>query len=364
MKIKPTIVISSYDSLGHPVYSGGGAVAVHEVAKRLLSHYQVMVLSGRYPTSKDRKIDGIHYKYIGSWLGPQISQLVFQMCLPYYVTSLKFDLWIESFTPPFSTALLPLFTKKPIVGWLHMLCGPDMKRKYFLPFDLIEQHGLKIYNFLITTSETLKTKVKAYNPKAIIKVVPNGVNFTKPTLSAKAKHILYLGRIEVNQKGLDLLLEAYKKISLHIQYPLVIAGTGSETELKKLQRLIKKLELTDKVLLAGRVVGEKKAELIQNAVCMVTPSRYETFSLVALEALAAGIPLVSFDIEGLSWIPKNSHLTAKSFDVKDFSRKMQKVIEDKNLRKTLKANANKFSKQYSWDSSADQIYQTVKGSMV
>src|SRR5205085_1806507 len=102
------------------------------------------------------------------------------------------------------------------------------------------------------------------------------------------------GRIEVNQKGLDLLIEAYKLISQETNYPLLIAGSGALDEMKKLKQLVKKLKMEKKIKLVGRVSGDQKIKLMMESVCMVVPSRYETFSIVALEALAYGIPLVTF----------------------------------------------------------------------
>ena len=132
IKDKPKIIISSYDDLKNPYYAGGGAVVVHEVFKRLKESYKVKVITGKYPGSIDEIVDGVVYERIGTnFFGPRLGQLIFQVILPFYALTEKFDLWVESFTPPFSTAFLPLFSKKPVVGLVHMLSAQDMQMSWF-----------------------------------------------------------------------------------------------------------------------------------------------------------------------------------------------------------------------------------------
>src|SRR4051812_43402090 len=95
------VIISSYDDLKNPYYAGGGAYAVHEVAKRLAQKYHVEVLTSSYPQAKDEKVNDVSYKRIGvPRFGPYLGQLIFQARLPFYARTLDYDLWIENFTPP------------------------------------------------------------------------------------------------------------------------------------------------------------------------------------------------------------------------------------------------------------------------
>jgi len=139
------IVISNYDDVNNPYYAGGGSVAVHEIAKRLANDNEVVVYTGRYPGSKDLVIEGVNYKRIGLGVGgPKFGQLIYHLILPFRVLVSKYDLWIESFTPPFSTSFLQVFTKRPVIGLVHMLSGDDMRRKYKLPFKVKDDYLLLI----------------------------------------------------------------------------------------------------------------------------------------------------------------------------------------------------------------------------
>ena len=347
---KKRIVFSQYDDIKNPHYAGGGAYAVHEIAKRSAKNYKVTVVTGNYPNALTGISDGIKYMRLGpSFLGPKLGQLIYHILLPFAVKRTKHDIWLESFTPPFSTSFTPLFTDKPVVGLVHMLSGYDMRRKYRLPFDWVEKIGIKKYQNFIVMNKADREKILKINPGAKVEIIGNGLNLPRRVSKVDSQHILYLGRIEVDQKGLDLLIKAYSAYKNKIKLPLLIAGSGQGEELKHLNNLLDKNNIKKKVILTGRVSGKKKADLFKKAVFVVIPSRYETFSIVALEALSYGVPLLTFDLDGLSWIPKKCRLTADNENWKKFGRLIYRLYSDKSLRDRMSLSAKKASKNYSWD---------------
>jgi len=356
---KPLVIFSSYDNYNNPHYAGGGARSVHEAAKRLARRFEARVLAGKYRNCPRNKVlDGVYYEYIGSCLlGPKLGQLVFHFMLPFYVATKSFDIWVESFTPPFSTSFLPLFTKKPVIGLVHMLSAEDMFRKYKIPFQLIENLGIKTYkNFIVLTEET-ERKIKKINPQARVEVIPNGVDFISFNSGLNQlpkKHFLFIGRIEINQKGLDLLLEAYKLIEKKTDHSLAIAGQGSPNEEKKLIEMIRGLEISDRVKFFGRLEDVEKLKIFQEAIAVIIPSRFETFSLAALESLAQNIPVISFDIEGLKWLPSDFSAKAEPFDVSCLAQKMLEVPAGNNLLNINKGKIKNFLADYDWDIIAER----------
>lgn len=347
---KQKIIISNYDDIKNPYYSGGGASAIHEVAKRLVQLYDVFVITGKYPRGSDEVIDGVVYKRVGfSFSGPKLSQLIFHFVLPFYAIAQDFDLWIESFTPPFSTSFLPLFTKKPVIALVHMLSAEEMKRKYKLPFPLIEKMGLKIYQRFIVMTQKAKERIEVVNKNANIKVIPNGIDLPKRIKKVRKEHILFIGRIDVNQKGLDLLLKAYQKIFSESTPKLLIAGSGTKKEENKLGRLIKDNNVGGYVEYIGRVSGVRKTEIFERAFLVVIPSRFEEFSIVALEAVSYGLPVVSFDIGGLSWIPRECAMKVEPFNEKDMGRAILELVTNKRLRIKKGDVGRRLAEKYSWD---------------
>ena len=93
---------------------------------------------------------GVRYRYLPvNWAGPRAGQLLFHALLPLAARRIPHDLWIESFTPPFSTSFIPLFSPGPVVGFAQNLSGREMSQRYKFPFFLIERLGLRCYRDVV-----------------------------------------------------------------------------------------------------------------------------------------------------------------------------------------------------------------------
>lgn len=360
---KKRLVISNYDSLRNIFYSGGGAISIHEIAIRLNSQFEILIVSGKYPgCQKNTEIDGINYCYIGSYIRhPQISQIAYQIFLPFKLKQINFDLWIESFTPPFSTTCLQLFTNKPVIGLVHMLSGADMARKYHSKlFKLVEDLGIKSYRSIIVTSNEIKEQLLVQNKKAQIFTIPNGTSLPKKTTAVpNTGNIVFLGRFEINQKGLDLLVRAFALIESQVKAKLIIAGMGTSEQYRSLLNLIKEYKIDNRTILKGKVSGKSKDDLYESASVIVIPSRFETFSLVALESMSHARPLITFDIPGLKWVPSSSRLCIDKFNVTALSAAMLKMINNKKNANLMGTAGKKFSKNYSWDKIAKMYHEVI-----
>ena len=251
------IVFSTYDSPGNPFYSGGGAASIHAVAKRLAKDHQVTVVAGRYPhVGSHTEIDGVSYRRVGlSRLDPRSAQLLFHLILTRFVSRLSFDVWIESFTPPFSTSCLQLFTEKPVIGLSHLLSGWEMSRKYWgIPFHWMESRGLRTYRWVIVLTDHAAERVRERNPKARLFVISNGVepiSTRDPEPLRRGEHFLFVGRLDILQKGLDLLLDAYAGARHRMSHPLLIVGDGRARTKRRLRKRISELGLSEKIRLLG-----------------------------------------------------------------------------------------------------------------
>lgn len=356
---RPKIIFSGYDSLGNIFYNGGGARAIHEVAKRLSKFFSVSIISGKYPGSKDEVIEGVRYTRVGSHVNNgKFSQMAYSLSLPLIARNLEFDLWFESFTPPFSTSFLPLVTSKPVVGLAHSLPGTELSRRYGQLPRLIERYALRLYKRVIAVSDFIKDEILSANQIAEVSVIPNGV--VSPTAQksfAKGDYFLFLGRIDIDQKGLDLLLRSFKRSGAGVT--LVIAGNGQAESEARLRLMLQKLNLLEKTELLGRVEGKLKDELIENALAVAVPSRFEAFSLTALEAMSHGKPVVCFDIRGLAWIPDSASIKVKPFDEKAFSDALKLLATDYSLRCSLGDEGRKIAATYSWDRVAESYITYV-----
>ncbi len=354
MNAKMNIAIIDMDSLKNPFWGAGAAHATREVGKRLAKKHQVTVYCSKYPGFKNYQEDGVYYRHAGIVnKNPLLTNLFFILSIPMLVRGIKADIIIENFHAPTSVSFSPLFTKIPVVGLPAMFNAIEFAKKYHIPFDLIEKFGIRFYKYLLPYSETDSSKAKKLNPNIIYRIVPQGVDksFFK-VIHKKPRYILFLSRFDIWQKGIDLLLKSYAKVSNKIGFPLVIAGHGPDKE--KIKKLISDLKLDGKVKILGPAYGEKKIRLIEESVFVVFPSRHDEISLWTLEALAAGLPVVAFDLPESRWIKKTVALKAKRFDLDDYAGKLLEGTKP-NLNRKMRKSAREFAKEFSWEKVAEQF---------
>lgn len=351
------LVFSNYDSPGNPFYGGGGARAIQEVARRLARRHEVTVVTGKHPGNLPTVVDGVRYAPLGSRrAGPKLGQLLFQFLLPWRVARGDFDLWVESLTPPFSTACLPLFTRKPVVALTQVLAGAAMTRKYKLPFGAVERLGLRTYRYAIVLSSHLQSVVEQANPRLCSIVIPNGVGrelIDQPVAHEEA-HVLYLGRLDVEQKGLDLLLEAVQSVAARLALPVLVAGAGPSGDTAFVSRRVRELGLEGRVRLLGRVGDAEKADLLRRTAVLLMPSRFEASPLVLMEAFCHAVPVVLFDIPELSDFPETCCVKVPPFDSRALGEALLALLGDPARRNALGRAAKEFARRFDWDELATQ----------
>lgn len=350
---KLKIFFIDFDDIKNPLLGAGQAKATVEVCSRLVkSGHEVTVICSKYPNSKDRRENGIYYRHIGfGTKNIRINNLLYILSVPLVVMRLKGDVVVECFTAPISTLFSPLFTKIPVIGLPTSFEADRFSKLYHFPFDKIENFGLRFYKYFLPYTPYLDQKMKKQNSRVISKIVPEGVEEYFFTIKQKKpKHILFLGRLDMGQKGIDLLLNAYSLVVNQIKYPLIIAGNGPDED--KVQKMIEDLKLTDSVMMVGPAFGEKKEKLLSESLFVAFPSRHEGFSLFSLEALASGLPLICFNIPSLSWTNEDVALKAKAFNVRQYANILLKATNPKMINK-MRKNARVVAKRYTWDQVSD-----------
>jgi nucleoside-diphosphate-sugar epimerase len=353
------IAFLDFDDIRNPLLSGGQARATFEVARRLVKlGHQVTVICSRFPGSEDGRNEGIFYQHIG--LGSRfirLNNLLFFAALPFAVRKLRamgVHAAIEAFTAPISTCFSPLFTDVPVIGMPTMFEAEQFAKKYHLPFHWVERIGAKFYRYFLAYSPANKAKMESLNPRVFTRIIPNGVDeamLTRPISSGD--YGFFIGRIDIIQKGLDLLIEACRIAGAKCPR-IVIAGNGPEEEEAKLRKLIVKSGYADRINFVGRVDGERKAELLANARFGIYASRFEDFPLVPLELTGFAKPVVCFDIPGLRWVPHSVSLKAKAFDAADLARCLVAMNDDASLRAKLVAQCRPFAAKYGWNRIAEE----------
>ncbi|MDA1330341.1 MAG: glycosyltransferase family 1 protein [Chloroflexi bacterium] len=192
-------------------------------------------------------------------------------------------------------------------------------------------------------------------------------------ISPEVDLVLYVGRIEP-LKGLETLLRAFHQISdqtllnqknLRLQ---VIGGPGilaqSTSEMNRLMSVVAELGLQDRVFFLGSKTQIELPIHYAAADVVVVPSQYESFGLVALEAMAAGRPVLASRVGGLTHLVKDGltgyHL--EEGDYSDLAAHLSVLLEDSALQERLGANGRQTALAYSWDMVGERIadlYQSL-----
>jgi len=180
--------------------------------------------------------------------------------------------------------------------------------------------------------------------------------------------LLYVGRIEP-LKGIDTLIQAIALLhekSKHKSLPFclaVIGGTPETTtekmsaEMTRLQSMCKENNLEDFILFLGQRNQDSLPYYYSAAEAVVVPSYYESFGMVALEAMACGTPVIVSQVGGLAFLVENG-ITGFTVPVEDsilMADCIEKILYNNELRDQLGKQAAQYAKQYSWDLIANEI---------
>ncbi len=216
-------------------------------------------------------------------------------------------------------------------------------------------------------------------PRSRIVVVPPGVNtahfYPVPREAAKAalglppehKLLLFVGRIEP-LKGIDTLLQALallkaqrpdvlKGLSLSVIGGDPSAAHGENAEMDRLKALRTQLGLEEVVLFLGACDQAALRDYYAAAEALIMPSDYESFGMVALEAMACGTPVIASAVGGLAFLVRDG-VNGYHVPVREPSALAEKICEvlcAPEQRAQLGANAARQAVEYDWARIADRL---------
>ena len=332
--------------------AGGGSKRTHEINRRLAAGgHEVTVLTTRFPGHRDRVQDGVHYVHIGYGAGrSRVTRTAgYALAAVRECRRRQADLVVEDFFAPVSSVAAPLWSGRPTVGVVQWLNAREKARQYRLPFHLVERFGVRRHARLVAVSHHVGATLQALNPGATVDVIGNGVS---PSAALQARvagpDVLFVGRLEIAQKGLDLLVQAWALAAPRIGGDLVVAGSGPDEP--RLRELVAQAGLADRVRYAGWVDEPAAIALMAEARLVAMPSRFETFGMVAVEALATGTPVVAFDIDALREVlPAGCTRTVPAFDVEAYADALVQAYTDTAWITAAAPVARRFAAGYDWD---------------
>jgi D-inositol-3-phosphate glycosyltransferase len=127
--------------------------------------------------------------------------------------------------------------------------------------------------------------------------------------------------------------------------------------MNRLQNLCRELGLEDLVVFLGKRAQETLPYYYSAAEIVIMPSHYESFGMVALEAMACGTPVVASQVGGLAFLVQDgiTGYVVPGGDAETLAKTLEKLMKDPELRGRLGQQAAEYAKFYSWDKIATRI---------
>jgi glycosyltransferase involved in cell wall biosynthesis len=175
----------------------------------------------------------------------------------------------------------------------------------------------------------------------VVAQVPNSVPDVPPKLADPAsRRIVAVGHLTAGGKGMDRLIPAFARVAdRHPDWELRLVGAGSRD---RLEQHATELGIRDQVVFTGP--SDRVMEELSAASVLAMPSRFEAFSLVLIEGMAAGLAVVSFDCrEGPRDIltPGVDGLVVPQGDLEAFAAGLDRLMRDEGLRARLGRRARR-----------------------
>lgn len=349
--------------------SGGGAekVAV-DLGNHLSTKHNVSFLTLSNKPDKYVINDNINRKAIclnapsGNVIKGLFSNINRILLLRKEIIALKPDLVISFMNRTNIRVLISLInTKIPVVITEHNY--PKMN-KMSLSWEFLRRIMYKKAFKLVSVSKGIQECFNYLKPeKKMVIYNPTDIRLTneKCDIKIEGKNFFTMGRL-VNIKGFDILIKAFSKISdRYPDWKLNILGEGPEEH--NLRMLVKEHNLEERILFHGFV--KNPHYILKDCDVCVVPSRSEGFSLVIIEAMKCGVPVVSTDCPvGPRELIENmiNGVLVKNEDVDELAKGMELLISDNDLIKKLKNNASDMLDRFEnetifseWDSLIESI---------
>lgn len=355
----------------NPQSTLGGEIYDYEVLKGLAvlgASVEILLPRGKpYDKSvKNWRVTKLPFKKI-----PALSYNLIE--LPYLFKTYK--------KRPFSILRLhvPYFTG--VGAWIFRLFNSNVKiaatyhqARTGFPFDLINKLFIHQWDLIITDSLAAKRNLisKFDIPASRIVVIPGGYpknlkpkprdkNVVKQ-LDLKGKVVLLFMGLLNSRKNPMFLVEVIKKLIRRTSnIKLIITGEGPLKN--NLEQAIRNKGLKDYISIHPPVFGEDKQSLYSVADIFVHPAHHEGLPLVALEAMACGLPLViskGYSASEIVSHGKNGYL-ASTASRDNWVSNLEKLIKNSDLRtKFGESSIRKVKKSFTWDQASKKHYQAME----
>ncbi|WP_145984293.1 glycosyltransferase [Bradyrhizobium nitroreducens] len=235
--------------------------------------------------------------------------------------------------------------------------------KKLVAWALYQRRIVQRADLLIANSELEHDQLRQLGLRPPVAVIPNGVDVRRLPLTEvvgakRGKIVLFLARLSPT-KGISDLLEAWRGLEDRKGYELHIHGFGDASYRGSLERHIQECGLVGCVKLLGPLYREEKWEKFCSSSIYALPSYGESFALTIVEALSAGLPVVTTNATpwshlaemGLGWVVEN--------DVGQLRQALREALSLTPCQlKSIEKQAKRYAGNFSWSKIADRYLGT------
>jgi glycosyltransferase involved in cell wall biosynthesis len=358
-----TVLHVIYDDPANPWVGGGGAVRARELYRTLGSRVNVTIVTGNFPGARNGRIDGIDYARVGA-PGPYAwSRLTFGRAATRLLRKAQYDAAIFDFSG-YSPVFLP--RNRPTGVTVHHTSSPSGRKRWgsvlTSALSRVERAMMRRAKRASATSLAARATIEAVAPGLPIDMVQAGVPAGLFDIErAPEDFLLYFGRLDVYHKGLDTLLEAVAILARERPgIEVRVAGRGKDAE--RVKELAQELGIANNMKLIGPVTDDERNELFARARIQLMPSRFEGFGLAAVEAMAAGVPLIASSAGSLPEVvdaPRGGVLVPPG-DPKALADAAAALLDDEDRQRELSHSARESARRFSWNRVADDHLRFIE----
>jgi glycogen synthase len=348
-----------YDDVRNPWVAGGGAVRVAEIYRRLHDRLgSVTVATGNYPGAGGAEIDGVRYARLGASAPYAWSRITYAAAASRLLARGDYDVAVYDFST-YTPLWIP--ADRPVGFTVHHVTGAAAVERWgSIVGRLIAAQELKRLEqgrfFTATSRQTERRLRDLLGSGAEIRRVEAGVADELFELRRReADYLLYFGRLDWHQKGLDVLLQALAILARRRpELRLKVAGRGKDGE--RLLEVARGLGIREHVEYLGAVGEAERAALFSGARALLMPSRFEGFGMVAAEAMAAGVPVIASDADSLPDVvdPPAGGVIVPRGDPAALADAADHLLGDPQARRQLSTSARRSAGRFRWDEIAEQ----------
>ncbi len=226
----------------------------------------------------------------------------------------------------------------------------------------ILKYNLSKADYLLSTSNILAQEIKKYTAK-LVEIIPFGVDlklFRKIAVESQNDEFI-VGTVKTLAAiyRIDILIKSFKLVAdnnPHVNIKLLIIGDGPDRN--KLQILVQQLGIENYVQFNGNIENSLLPDYYNKFSVFVSLSDYESFGVVAVEAMACECPVIVSDADGFSEVVENNKtgFIVPKRDAIATQLAIQKFLDDDSLRQNMgKKGRERVMRLYDWDMNIGQM---------